>query len=261
MTKLVDSLNTYSDVLQAKFKAARQSVTDSDVKGGLNEEIISKFIEDTVPHWFIAKNSQIVDSHDAISDEQDICVCNQHQFFVQPQGGLLIAEGVDFVIQVKAKLSDSEISRMVHNCSTVKGLKRMTSNGDIASALPNLPKDWNGYIPYVCVSFSSELSPKTLQERLTAKTIDKKTTQQPDAVFVLDRGITLFNCRDGRGHTWQHNGKQMKGWICIDTSNDTLFEFISFCARNVPRFTRLTSPLNYYIPKNVQYNMIGEISV
>jgi hypothetical protein len=73
------------------------------------------FLKNTVPAWDASKNSQIIDSDCLRSDEVDVCVCNYDQFLIQPEGGLLISEGVDFVVQVKAMVTDDELDRALKN--------------------------------------------------------------------------------------------------------------------------------------------------
>lgn len=257
MPKLVDTLSRYSIILKSTFEATRLAVTDSDVKGSLNETIVAQFLKDTVPNWFISTTSQIVNASDILSDEVDICVCNEHQFFVQPKGGLLIAEGVDFVVQVKARLSDKELDRMIHNCQSVKRAKRSQTKGDTAFVPDNSCLDRLDFIPYICFAFSSELSAETLLERIRSKCELLDYAMQPDAIFVLDRGLTFINGREGNGHPWKNEaGLCISDWIGMQTGDSTLFEFIRFAIQNVPRFNRAGSPVEHYLPKDSTYNVI-----
>jgi hypothetical protein len=249
MSKVVNSLSRYSKVLKAKFEATKASATDSHVKGGLNEDIVAKFLEDTVPNWFVSTNSQIIDSNENITDEQDICVCNNNQFFMQPDSGLLIAEGVDFVVQVKAKITDSELNRAIKSCTKVKEIKRKSNQGDTVYSNGILPPEWFDYIPYFCFAFSSELQGKTIAERLNTKYKDIDVTKQIDALFVLDKGITLINGKDGRGHRWRNKeGNLIQGWHALTTNDATLVEFMRYCIDHVPRFTRTLIPSSQYFP-------------
>ena len=254
MAKLSEALNRYAAVLKANFDAAKAAATDSDVKGGLNENIVAKFLSDTVHNRFISTNSQIIDSDDQSSSELDVCVCNDHQFFVQPAGGILISEGVDFVVQVKAKLTDIELNRAIKNCISVKNLKRTNTKGNTVYSNGILPIEWINFIPYFCFAFSSELKPETLAKKLNDKSKDIDVTQQIDALFVLDRGVTLINGKDGRGHRWRNeDGSLKKGWHALQTDDATLLEFVRYCIDHVPRINHVCPPIAVYFPKQVAY--------
>jgi hypothetical protein len=257
MAKILDSISRHSVVLQKRFEAARATVTDSDVKGSLNENLIAEFLRDIVPNWFVSVNSQIMDSDDQTSDEIDICVCNEHQFYVQPSGGLLIAEGVDFVIQVKAVATSDEIVRIIKNCISIKSLKRASDDGDTVFSPGHIPPEWFNYIPYICFVFSSQLAEETILKKLNEQCSTVQLEHQPDAVFVLDRGMTYINCRDGRGGTWQKNGKPHIGWLALKTDDATLFEMIRFISQRVLKFNRQKSPLNHYMPEGTRYPSVG----
>ena len=150
MTKLSTSFKSYEKVLQAKFDAAKAGITDTAVKGSANEQIIANFLKESVPNWFVSTNSQIIDSYDNSSDELDVCVCNDYQFLLQPRGGVLIAEGVDFVVQVKATLTDEELNRTIKNCVKVKRLKRNIIKESLVYYPANMGHDWPDFIPYFC---------------------------------------------------------------------------------------------------------------
>lgn len=259
MAKLSESLSRYTAVLKANFDAAKAAVTDSDVKGALNENIVAEFLRDTVHNWFVSTNSQIIDSDDQSSDELDVCVCNDHQFFVQPAGGVLISEGVDFVVQVKAKLTDKELSRTIKNCMSVKRLKRLNRKGNTVYSTGILPIEWINFIPYFCFAFSSQLKPETLAKKLNDKSKNIDVTQQIDALFVLDRGVTLINGKDGRGHRWRHDDGNLRvGWHALQTDDATLLEFVRYCVDHVPRINHLHPPIAAYFPRQMVYPACGQ---
>ncbi|MCP4159379.1 MAG: hypothetical protein GY760_04855 [Deltaproteobacteria bacterium] len=98
MTKILDHFKGYNDQINAEFQRIRKTVDDSAVKGGQNEIIFRDFLSNHVKNSFICTGSQICDSKGNKTDELDIAVCNESQLY-QPNGGLLIAEGVNFVVQ------------------------------------------------------------------------------------------------------------------------------------------------------------------
>lgn len=258
MAGLAKALSRYSKVLKNEFEAARAVSTAASTKGGLNEKIVARFLEKCVPSWFTSNNSQIIDSHEQISDEVDVCVCNDQQFLVQPEGGILIAEGVDFVVQVKALLTDNELDRAIRNARTVKKLKRAHVGDTTVYNAGILEPKWFDFIPYFCFAFSSELTDKTVSMKLNEKSNGIDFTQQMDAIFILDRGLTVINGRDGRNHSWRDpKGKLVTGWHGVKTKEDTLLEFIRYCIQYVPRIRHSMPPIVEYFPKKSQYPAVN----
>lgn len=257
MTRIQESFEKYAKVLATKFEAIRAAASDSDVKGSANEEIISEFFSGCVPSWSVVNNSQILDAENRISDEIDVCVCNQDQFFIQPGSGVLLADGVDFVVQVKAVLTDQELDKIIKNAATVKALEKKPSGGDTVQIPENFPQEWVNRIPYLVFAFSSQLGPATIKQRLREKCTDVDLVIQPDALFVLDRGLYFMNCRDGRGHHLPGAGHQVTDWVGLKTKESTLFEFIRFGIQRVPRIVRVSSPIKNYMPSSVTYDFVG----
>ena len=250
--KFSQALKSYSKVLQSKFDNAKATVTDSDVKGNINEKIIASFLKDTVPHWLISTNSQIINSHDNSSDEIDICVCNQDQFLMQPSGGILIVEGVDFVVQVKAVLTNDDLNRAINSCTKVKSLQRNLIHNSKVYVPVARPKEWLDFIPYFCFAFSSQLHPSTIADKLNTKSKEMNLNHQMDFICILDRGVSLFNCttmsqlKDKHGHFFRR-------WIPLQTDEDTLLEFVRKCIDGVPRIKYPHPPITNYFPKQSGY--------
>lgn len=200
---------------------------------------------------------QILDSHNTLSDEVDVCVCNTDQPFRTDAGAPLIAEGVDFIVQVKARLTGHEIDRAVKNCRSVKALEKAFAQGDETIAPVGVSLKRLGKIPYVVFAFHSRLSPDTIHIRLEQGSAGTDLVAQIDALFVLDRGLTFINCRDGSGKAWQSAGEPVKGWLRLHSDELTLLELLRFASTQVPRIRRLVAPLSYYMPLNLGYRMVG----
>jgi hypothetical protein len=104
---------------------------DSDVKGAGNEQIVAELIQNNMAHKAIVTNCSIIDARDRRSSEVDVAICNEYQpFLSRRQAEILLVEGVDAVVQVKARLDGREIKRIVRNCQSVKRLERSASKGD-----------------------------------------------------------------------------------------------------------------------------------
>jgi uncharacterized protein DUF6602 len=252
MSRFEDYLAKYAPRLQAEFQSIRARLTDSDVKGSQNEQALTEFLRHHVPSDFIANTAQILDARDQQSDELDIVVCNEYQVFREPTNGLFIAEGVDFVVQVKAQLNTHEIDRIFKNSATVKRLERTSVDGDTARAEGHLGSHLLDHIPYLAFCYTSQLTGDTLYEKLTERSQGDEVRQQPDAMFILDRGLSCYN--HGRGDVLSIGGtSKFVGWSVLSTKERTLVEFLRYIYAYIPRIYRVQPPIVRYIDAQSHY--------
>lgn len=249
MTKFEEHLEGYAKQLLAEFERTRRSLSDSAVKGGENEKIVADFLESHVSARQVRMNVQVVDSADRDCDEIDVCLCNEHQSFGSSSGALLIAEGVDAVVQVKALLNGSELVRAFKNCGQLKALRRKSGEWDSVMCPTGMSNEALAQIPYVILAFEQKLAKDTLRERLVSQEEDVGPDQMPDAVFSLQSGISYVNCREGID--WPHVGSALTGWVAEASGNRTLLQFLRFLNTRVPRFNRVNMPLAEYFPSPV----------
>lgn len=247
-SKLRPYYRSYHNEIRAKFERVKHLNTDSDVKGGANEQIIADLLTDQFFGRPLSMNSSITDTNGNQSSEVDLCVCNGYQPIMPSQGQLLIVEGVDLVVQIKAKLSSSEIERSLKNAKSVRKLKRH---------IPGHATMWTGhgamegeksYIstlapPYIVVTWSSELTLSTVAERCVSNGVNLDWNMQPDGYFILDRGIVVSTVSP-------KEGKNDVIWTTFKTGEDTLMELIRF-ARKIPKINYNDSePILRYFPKS-----------
>lgn len=243
MGVLDDYFTRYQERVRSDFERLQASIRDRDVKGGANEQIVARFVEAHIPTSYIATNAQMIDAFGGASDELDVCACNVEQPLMGKDEHLLIVEGVDFAIQVKAKLTSTEIERMVVNCARAKRLRRTGAKGQVAfGRLQDVPHYFDR-VPYVGFAFSSELTLKTAVDRLGVLAKAQPPELQPDALFVLGRGFVL-NFRDGKGAVWTKGGKPMKGLVAVE-SDAALVYFVRFLIQ-LPRIQHVSRPLGFY---------------
>jgi hypothetical protein len=245
MSSIEEYLNLQEKLIKENFEHIRRSYSDSDVKGGANEHIVIDFMRKYISCHFIANNSEVIDSYGNKSHEIDVCVCNRDQPVSQERGGILIAEGIDFVVQVKAKLTKAEINRVVKNCKSVKTLKRRKNQKDIFAAMDADIPYFVERIPYFVFAFSGGAKFETLCKNIYDSIADVDYVYQPDAFFVLNEGF-IVNCRDGKGAGIERNGKIAEGLSAYSTKQN-LSDFMKYIHLIVPRFYRVIDPLLYYI--------------
>lgn len=251
----MDNLNEYfkksSKNLREEFEEIRKSFSDSDVKGGRNEKIVEKFLTKHLKFWGYLLNQQIIDPVGTLSKEVDIVISDErytwHTDINLPQ----ISESVACVIQVKASLDSNELERIKNNAQSVKDLKKyMEVKGEVYTRVDPTSKignEWLNKIPYVVFAFESSLKKETLLEKL-------EEIPMVDAIFVLDRGLIFINNLDGSIYRYTlPEGGKIKGWMVLETAENTVIEFIKYLVRFIPRFDRREHPLNFYFKQNLEY--------
>jgi hypothetical protein len=159
MQKMNKNIETYlikqSQILNAEFDKIKSIYGDSDVKGGQNENVISDFIKENYNSNFNSIGVEIIDSFGNHTDEIDVCINNKYQPFSAKYGQPLIAEGVDFVIQVKKTFTSQEIPRIIKNCARLKTLIRQPNNEDKMYGRIEDVEHFINRIPYLVVAVES----------------------------------------------------------------------------------------------------------
>ena len=106
------------------------------------------------------------------------------------------------------------------------------------------------------LSFSSQLKPETIAERLNKKSSEIDLRHQIDALCVLDRGVSLVNCTRNR-LCKPKGGNYVSGWVALKTGEATLLEFVRNCIDYVPRIRYPHPPIAKYFPESPGYKYIG----
>jgi hypothetical protein len=248
-TRVERFFRSQSELLQTEFDSIRQQFGDPGVKGANNEAILAEFVRQNLRTKLVQVRTQVIDSLDQVSDETDICVCNEYQPFAHHRAAV-IAEGVDCVIQVKAHLTTNELRRAFHNCGTVKRLERRFLRSDRMASVEG--KDsYAEYrrIPYVVFAYRTKLGRKRLQQELVAATHGRPAGTAPDLVIVMDRGWVFALAAAGQytAFSLEQDGPY---WIWFDAKDGALFELVRFLTSAVPTFYRLVHPLVHYTLTN-----------
>jgi hypothetical protein len=248
VSALDDYWRATADELGARFQKMRTAHNDSDVKGAANEQIVADFLRENIGRQRVATNSTIIDADGQRSDEVDIAVLNDNQpLWTGPNAQLLIAEGVDAVYQVKARLSTTEIGRIVTNARSVKRLLRPLGLNNIARASESDGPRFIDRVPYFAFAFESEITLETARATLTESLANDPYEMQPDAVFVLDRGV-LINVGDNKGMIKIGPVDTARGFQLVESESDPL-AFMLWCHfLMVPHILQLTHPIIRYSP-------------
>ncbi|PIF05995.1 MAG: hypothetical protein CSA36_03845 [Draconibacterium sp.] len=247
-----------SEILNKEFEKIKSIFGDSDVKGGQNEKVIAEFVKENYNSNFASIGVEIIDSFGNHTDEIDIAVANEFQPFSAEYGQPMIAEGIDFVIQVKKTITSQEIGRIIKNCKRLKNIKRKPNKEDRLFGLLEDVEYFVTRIPYIVVASESQLTLETIITKLNEHYQGTNLELQPDIIFVLNRGF-IINFREGKGKTWTANGKKMIGFCSVHSEDKTLFEFVRYIHSHIPRIEKLIHPLNNYFGGKINYKINGQI--
>ena len=256
--KIEEYLIKQSEILNIEFDKIKSIFGDSDVKGGQNEKVIAEFIRRNYNSNFISIGVEILDSEGNSTDEIDIGVANQYQPFSSEFGQPMLAEGVDFVIQVKKTITSQEIPRIIKNCQSLKKIRRKHNDTDQVFGKLEDFEYLVDRIPYLVVSADSQLTLETIAEKLTTEYNNKDFEYQPDIIFVLNRGF-IINFREGKGQAWVINNKKFVGFCVVHSTDKTLFELVRYIHSYIPKIERLIHPLNNYYDGKINYKVLGKI--
>ena len=245
---LIAHLDQYSQRLKGDFERLRETHRDPDVKGGKNEKTVADFMTLHTRAAQVVTNAEIIDSTGRTSGEMDVVMCNHDQPFVGENPELLIVEGVDACIQVKASITDTELDRIVKNCVSLKSLIRKHSAGDHTFGMPESQPFNLDRVPYFVFAFTSALCPEEIALRLATKLNGVPPTDQPDAILWLGRCL-IVNCRKAMPLGLANQEGPLDGIGVFECGDAALREFLR-CVHELPaRVQRFRSPLcHYFLP-------------
>jgi hypothetical protein len=243
-----DAVATYwrkqSTALKSQVGAAREAQGDSSARGSANEDLVADLLNDVLRPRRTVTRSSVLDSSGHRSSEQDVVVCNEDQLLLGDGGRpkLLIVEGVDLVVQVKASLTTREVARIRDSCMSVKQCHKLRSADDIRGPEDDdRPGHFLDHVPYFVLCFGTKLSAPTALARVQASVDQVHPDYRPDGVFVLDRfSILRTEPEVGEG------GEDERSYFLEDTAELTLARFMLEALTLPPRIRRRRHPLAAY---------------
>jgi hypothetical protein len=231
--------------LRSSFERTRASQTDPGVKGGANEQTLGNFLSENVGTRRIAFRSSIIDSTGRRSDEVDVSVVNEYQpFWTGGREEMLIAEGVDAVYQVKARLSTDELRRAITNARSVKQLIRQAAKGSQTFAEQADVSRFVNRIPFFVFGFTSNISKEATLSLLTEELADTPHDERPDGVFLLD-GWSIVNIANNDGTFKVDAPPGASGFVSMRGRSS--LAWMLWCHHGfVPRMIHLMHPIRHY---------------
>jgi hypothetical protein len=241
-----DFWNEGAGALRSSFERTRRTQTDPGIKGGANERTLGKYLGENIGARRIALTSSIIDSEGRRSGEVNVSVVNDYQpLWTGDEGQLLIAEGVDAVYQVKARLSAEELRRAIRNARYVKQLLRKGGTGSTTFATIADVDRFINRIPFFIFAYTSNISHQAAYRLLTEELADTPWGLQPDGVFVLDEW-SLINVANNDG-VLQVNPPEVKGFGRLRLRSPLVAMLWCHCV-SVPRIVHVMHPIRHYGP-------------
>lgn len=125
------------DIFQRAARKIRQdfdelySIPHNAVRGGEAEKIVRKFLENHLPRRFAVGSGFIIDPEDAISRQTDVIVYdafNCPTYRAGEDSAIFPSDNVAAVIEVKSRLTNSELRKAWENIHKTKSLKKRFTN-------------------------------------------------------------------------------------------------------------------------------------
>lgn len=225
MNKLIELLRTETKEIATSFeKASIEGEGTPQEVADRREEVVKRFLEKYFPFPFRIVKGNIIDSHGKRSNSIDCIVLGpSHPYTVDPVNGkasVILADGVDFAIEVKPDLSQkTEIERGLEQIRSVKRLRR------VRTGLATTPDEIERakLIPSIIFSDSTYANIRTLISNIVDYYVDNAVpkSEQFDLIVVNNRLIITNNSSKTKFHR-----KGLQGIAVHETGEDTLAYFL-----------------------------------
>lgn len=179
--------------LRSEFEFIRKTNCHYGESGSEAEAILQNFLNNHLPKRFSAGSGIVIDTENNISSQTDVIVYDAYNSPVYRKGSnvlILPSDNVASVIEVKSKLSKSELKDAAAKISSVKKLRKTPINeadqpGTFSSTL--ITKTLG-----IVFAYDSVTSLKTLSLNLAEINEEYPWDEWIDMVVVLDKGIISY---------------------------------------------------------------------
>lgn len=208
-------------IVLSRIKAAKEQadiaagvLDHNGLKGRMREIAVSSIIEPFLLTGFGCGTGKVTDSTGHTTTETDVVIYNKRavpSFLFDERTGLFPAEASIYAIEVKSRLTASEVRDAVTKAETVRKLSkfpRAGANGEITF-------DKSG-LRTVLIAFDSDMTGKSELARYVE--VDPQGRDNPAIVVILVVG---------RGYWWYDRDA---GWVeSLAKSDEPYQEVLSFC--------------------------------
>ncbi|MEK7993289.1 MAG: DUF6602 domain-containing protein [Planctomycetota bacterium] len=184
-----------SSSMRTEFEKARTAVTNSGLKGNINERIVAEFLRQVLPARIGFCTGEVIDSEGGHSKQIDVLAydaISATSVFKSGEIQVLPIESVFAVVEVKAVLNKQEIEKAFQNMLAIKNLEKK-------AYLPNLLRDASNKslygmssqiwpVQFFVFAFESD-SLETVCGHVAALNATQPLHKRIDSVCVLDKGL------------------------------------------------------------------------
>lgn len=209
------------DIVLSRIKAAKEqadaaaaALGHNGLKGRMREIAVSAIIEPFLLTGFGCGGGKITDSTGHTTAETDIVVFSRRavpSFLFDERTGLFPAEAVTYAVEVKSRLTATEVRDAVAQAETIRSLRRFPRKDNAG----NIVYDNTGPAT-VLLAFGSDISMKSELSRYLE--VDPRGKDSPAYVAIVVVG---------RGYWWFKKGT---GWVETLANPDVPYqEVLGFC--------------------------------
>ena len=183
----------------------RESFRHPGIKGDGGEDIVREFLSTHLPKGLEVGTGEIIDHSGRHSRQCDVVIVNplRTPTFLRSENHLIFpVEGVAAVIEVKTRLSRSDVPEIVERMKSVKDLQRTAYQSPWKNARGlSMTYNWYGssydYPPllYFVLSFECD-SLEGIWEEFAIRQHGQPIDKRVDSVYCLDKGALVWVGRD-----------------------------------------------------------------
>jgi len=231
LDKLIEILKDEAETLSRDFKkASTLGKGTSQEIADFREHAFQNFLSRFFPNPYRIVKGKIHDSYGNDPSASIDCVLvnpvHPHLIDSHQKFQLLLADGVDWALEVKADLSiASEVTRALEQCVSVKKMRRVKGPILLPQTKPPHVIEASRQIPFFLFTQKTKANYKdTLHEIITwyeKNSVPKE--EQLDAIAIQDFGvINHVKHRDFYYYSWQQPEDKKAGWFLESWGDATL---------------------------------------
>ena len=194
---LANLWSQFQHQLHSELAQARAGLTHAGSKGTANEEAVARVLREHLPDSIGITSGQIIDTQGNSSKQIDIILYDASRTPIiytsaDKTTQVLPIEGVIAAVEVKTRVTVSDVPSIIANMQSVKMLKRSAYVPQSLTTVFNLYGQSYPYFPTVCSLFAFEVDNlESFGSALGDLTIFDPVDQRVDMACLLNKGVLL----------------------------------------------------------------------
>lgn len=270
MDKLIDILKDEAFTLSREFvKASTLGEGTSQEIAEYRENAVRSFLSRFYPNPFRVVKGKVHDSFgNGPSNSIDCVLINPvhpHLIDSQQKFQLILADGVDWVLEVKPDISNSvELKRALEQCQSIKKLRRVKGPFLVPQYKPQHVVESSRQIPFFILTQKTKKNyiDTIIEVDNWYKQNSVPETEQIDAIAIHDFGVVSnVKHHDFYHYSWQLPENEKKGWFLETWGEATLVGLLLQMEMSFGCISEIQeSVLGRYI-KKIKIPHIGRINI